>query len=443
MPYGTPGTAITEYRCSDLTLNRYFDPVGLDVGFSSGVARLGAYIYIVGDDGRAYPNNYSVKRYNAATLALDATYASVSFPGTAHRMPSISSDGTNIFIVDTVADGTGGRVKWCKYDASMVKIGSTIDTGFYAWYGSTVSDVLCSVTGSFDFGAWRMVLLIQGGALAVTVFDSTGARQTNNEFPVDDWGSITGITYGDVMGDGARFWTSSYSFNNGLYKHTTWTWTSASAKYWVAYSWYDSVATVHESQCGPRASITMGRRKRLTVTMPSLPVGGLGADDPDSHRVYMLPNATDPGLTALKLQSTVVPNVSALTTYASGGAADPGANNFPAATPAELKSAAGEWSLKGDGTMVLPASVLQSVSGIQTGSGTITLTGVSVGDTVVTFPVAFASAPVVMLTISGGPKISILLVAAPTASGFTARAHTGDASVATMTVTFWWLAVLV
>jgi len=66
----------------------------------------------------------------------------------------------------------------------------------------------------------------------------------------------------------------------------------------------------------------------------------------------MKPNATDPGLTALKLQSTSAVTTVVLTTYDSGGAADPGSNGFAAiAVPAILKSQDTGWSLKGNGML--------------------------------------------------------------------------------------------
>lgn len=324
---------IGEYLASDRTLNRSkLTPANTDYVY--GVARHGNYVYAV----LTISGAYRVCRWLASDLTLDATYASVSWPAATPLNPTISSDGTNIFIADTDSAGSYHLV-WNVYNSSMVKQGSTVDTGYVA--NNAFYDCYA---GTADYGAWRMV-----GAEPLmsrtTVFDSTGARQANDEFPLL-WSVYSGVTYGDALGDGARFWSIAAG-PTVLYKHTTWNWTTASSIYWVAYSWYDSVVTTHETQCGPRASITMGKRKYLSATCAPVPTGG--GDDPNNHRLYMLPNATDPGLTNLKLQDTFATDSTTLRTYASGGAADPASNTFGAGTPAELKSSVTGWSLKGNG----------------------------------------------------------------------------------------------
>jgi hypothetical protein len=308
-----------------------------------GVTHLGTDLYVL-----AYYTAgavHRVLRYTKSTLAAGAIYTP-SMPTSPTGFPSICSDGTNIFIVDRGTVGT--NVKWNKYDSAMAKVGSTIDTGYDIGSGG----VAAAAAGNFDFGAFRIAVV--GFNLAgdnVQLFDSTGVRQANESFQASP-ASNGGITYGDAVGDGARFWSCGWGGISSIAKHTTWTWTTASAIYWVAYSWYDTVGTTHQSQAGPRASITMGRRKKLLVTMAPMPGAG-GVDDPNSHRVYMKPNATDPGLTALKFQAQTGGNSATLTTYDSAGAADPGSNGFAAiGTAAEFKSASAGWDLKGTGLIL-------------------------------------------------------------------------------------------
>lgn len=279
---------------------------------------------------------YVVRRYLQSTLALDTTYSSVTFPITPVS-PVMCSDGTNLYIVDRST-----TIKWQKYDGSLVTVGSVIDTTYDPGQAITAA-----AAGNFDFGAARVAV----ASSAVDTFNSTGTRQTNEQFPYSST-AANGIAYGDALADGARFWTlppTSTAVN--LTKHSTWTWTTASSIYWVAYSWYDSNATggTHESTVGPRASITMGRRQQLVITSQSIPGAG-GTNDPNNIRFYTLPNATDPGVGGLKLQATQSATTLTLTSYASGGAADPSSNNFPAGTAGTLKSQTGGLALNGDGT---------------------------------------------------------------------------------------------
>jgi len=95
----------------------------------------------------------------------------------------------------------------------------------------------------------------------------------------------------------------------------------------------------------------MRRRERVQVQNPAIPTGG--ADDPNNVRIYFKPNATDPGAGNFKKQVEDALTARFLTDYNSAGAADGAGTAFPAGTPAELKSAGGQWSLKGDGTAVL------------------------------------------------------------------------------------------
>jgi len=95
------------------------------------------------------------------------------------------------------------------------------------------------------------------------------------------------------------------------------------------------------------AHITLAKRKRLTITTARTPGAG-GSDEPNNPRIYMVPNATQPATTALKLQHTG-PSVT-LITYNAAGAAPPTSNGFvTVAGVATIQSALGEWSLTGDG----------------------------------------------------------------------------------------------
>src|SRR6185295_9042366 len=158
---------LVEIKCSDLTVNRSM-AFGVSAQLYS-LCRLGSYIYLLFH----FSGGWRVYRYVQATWAStpDATYIP-NMPTATPNFPSMCSDGTNLFIADTVL---GGALSWNKYDGNMVKQGSTIATG----YTPPTKPSDCAA-GNFDFGAFRMVTSDHGGS--VHVFDSAGARQVNEEF---------------------------------------------------------------------------------------------------------------------------------------------------------------------------------------------------------------------------------------------------------------------
>jgi len=272
--------------------------------------------------------------------------------------PVIAVSGTTVYLVDLDNVNNGNPpLYWRSYDESMIFGAQVVSSYHPGW----TAPLLGAVAGSFDVGAARVAVAFGGDPATFAVsgkvehFDTSGVLQTNEEWRLRSTGATNGgIAYGDAAGDGARFWSWAdvdLGTSVALAKHSTWTWTSASPIYWVGYSWYDSAGATHESQVGPRASITMLRRRQLTVSAGTLPGSG-GADDPNNVRVYMAPNATDPGRTALELQATSASPTVLLTSYNAAGGADPGANGFSSTgVPATLGSGSAGWSLKGDGSL--------------------------------------------------------------------------------------------
>ena len=172
--------------------------------------------------------------------------------------------------------------------------------------------------------------------------------------------------------DGAAFRGWAAAAPTSVWTFTSWDWSSATQPFWLAYAWYDDVGTLHETRVGPRASISLGRRRQLAVTLPAIPTGGV--EDPSKLTLYMLSSAADPGAGSgtMKLQVTSAATQLTLTGYASAGAADPASNNFPGGTPAIIRSQVAGWSLKGDGTVALnPTSASYSLAG---GAATTTIT---------------------------------------------------------------------
>ena len=360
---GTGTFKVVEWKLSDGSIDRT-TTLSISTSYTTPayITRIGTSWYLT--------NQYSTSRFlwkvtratGTATAAINITadfYGGIS--------GAITTDGTDLYVIgDNAAAGDGKRIS--KYNTSLVYQSNVALTNAI---GDLASDDLLYADIGSGGRFWVTNDIVPRRAYE---YATTGAAPVaNTDFPI-------AVAPGLVW-DGTNFKGSPGvdGDRRRLYTYTNWTWTTASAIYWVAYSWYDANATgsTHESVIGPRQSITMDRRRQLTVTTQAIP-GGVGNDYANNVRIYMKPNATDPGSTALKLQSTGTATTVALTDYASAGAADPASNNFPAGTPAEIKSQTAGWSLKGDGSFKFPELDYVQITGNVTVSGTTQATATTV-----------------------------------------------------------------
>lgn len=314
---------------------------------------------------------YVVRRYVQSSLALDTTYSSVVFPVTTPVAPLLTADGTNLYIVDRAASST---IQFASYDGSLNQL-SSVDTGY-----NSGSNPTAAFAGTTDLPAWRLVLA--DSAALIDTFDNTGARQSSEQFSTQSSGA-SGITYGDALGDGARFWTMPPIVNvtaQVLTKHSQWLWASGgSSVWWAAYSWADTNAAgsgTHETGISPRASATLSQRQKLVITAQPIPGGG-GVDDPNNINFYLTRNATDPGTPGhFVLQATQTAQTYTATSFAedylqledgsgplmledgSGellleSSVSDVSNSFPAGTPAKIAAQSGTFAIRGDSTFNL------------------------------------------------------------------------------------------
>jgi hypothetical protein len=325
-----------------------------------GAAHDGSYLYLLDTSGVVW-------KYDTSTLGYIANSAvQTAITGTKSKA-GIFYDATADELIITTTTGTGAGVypKAVRVDKTTLAVSSTV-------YSAAAGPTFSGTTDTFRGGA-RVADALNASAatywLATTsaVYGYTFAGTTLTNTANRDFGTAAtmanGLTY-----DGANFRGFAVATPTKVHKFTNWDWTTASAIYWAAYAWYDSAGTTHETVISPRSSLTLRRRERLLVQTPAIPSGG--ADDPNNARVYMKPNATDPGAGALKLQATDALTSRYLDTYDSGGAADGGGTPFAAGTPAEVRSSvatgSGGWSLKGSG-LWLPPTGTSFPSGPATG----------------------------------------------------------------------------
>lgn len=102
-----------------------------------------------------------------------------------------------------------------------------------------------------------------------------------------------------------------------------------------------------ETGASPRASFTMTKRARVTLTLATIPTGRAGVNDPDSIRVYWGRGATD-AATTMAREKTLVPGVKSMafdpSATAEGGAVGPA---FANTTPAQVAAAGGGFWVDG------------------------------------------------------------------------------------------------
>jgi hypothetical protein len=303
------------------------------------VATDGTYVYTLDTLGVVW-------KYDRTTMAHVA-HSSVQTAITGTKsLAGMFYDATATELIITTLTGTGAGVfpKFVRVVPSTLAVSSTVysaaagtsytGTTAYCRGGARLNDPLNASAATY----W---VPINGAVVAYTFSGTTATEVSNRTF-----GTTTTVNSG-LTHDGTVFRGWAVSSNTKVWKFSAWDWTTASALYWIAYSWYDSVGTTHETTVSPRTSITLRRHERIAVSNPAIPTGG--ADDPDKARIYMKPNATDPGAGAFKLQVTDALSSRYLTDYTSGGAADGGGTAFPAGTPATLGDAGAHWVLKGSG----------------------------------------------------------------------------------------------
>lgn len=313
----------------------------------NGLAHDGTNFWILRTDG----TTVRIVKLNSSGVVQNTTTVTTDVTGD-KSTPGLFWDGTASRLIMLTHTGTGGtanaRLRLYDVSGGTPSLSSTLDTTGNPLGGGVAE---CFIPGGVRVGSeyWVQTYGSSGQAGVIYAYNaSTGAVVSSR-----GWGyrasdgaknyAVAGLGY-----DGTNFYFRNTS--DDLMKASNWDWTTESALYWVGYSWRDGAGTTHETPAGPRTSITMYRRMFLTVQNAAIPVGG--AEDPDSVRVYMERNASQPSAGSYKLQVTDALTSRILSTFATGGDPDPTTNDFPGGSSAELRSQATPgWALYGDGTV--------------------------------------------------------------------------------------------
>lgn len=294
------------------------------VGKIVGVARQGTFIWVLDSLGWLF-------KYNQADLTYVGKFDMTSRIAV-EANAGLFFDGTNLII--TAQNGTTGtdQIRFVKVNTSGAWVSDLAGSGF-------------NINGS--------TAVLRGGYLA------GGYYHVSYNGVIETWNSSTGAWADNKFGTsaesaggcapGASGNGAGWSVTNlaKVWLYTGWMGNSTPQTYWVGYTWYDITGTTHETAISPRTSVSITRRRQLTITTPGIPAGG--SEPADRVRVYMIANASDPGGTGYKLQVTDAATSRVFQTYNGAGAANPASNNFPLGSAAMIRSANAGWTLRGNG----------------------------------------------------------------------------------------------
>jgi len=291
------------------------------------------YVYTLDDNGVLY-------KYDIDTLEY-VTSADLSAKITGNTAGAgLFYDATAAKLVITTADGTTGTdhprfvlvLPDLTWDSTITNATHEIDGDVDSLRGGArLNDPLNADTATY----W---VPISGTVYAYKAAD--GVSVANRTF-----GTSTTVL-GGLTHDGTVFRGWAVATPTKIYTFSAWDFTDTSTTLWVGYAWYDITGATHETVIGPRSTLTVRRRERVLVTNAALPTG----TDVDRVRIYALQAAADGGAGTFWLQVTDALTSRYLVTYTGSGTHDGAGTAFDSGTPAELKSAAAAWSLKGDGT---------------------------------------------------------------------------------------------
>lgn len=382
-PSSPPSPSI-EWESLQLTVSD-----GSDINIYNNITRLGSYYYAT-----YKPTGYTtyLKRFNASTGALDTSFTqsltsftvpngtavignviymggrnssggtfrvagfdtttntwvsdwSVAFPAN-YASGAIGTDGTNI--ITCTNDINTGAITWVVRNKATGAVISTVNATGY----SNSSQLAGLTAGNFDYGAGRVVVNFSGDS-NLRVFTTAGAYQSNETFPVATGASPSSVTWDATR---AQFVTITSSTAK-LHFYTSIKWTTESSTWWFSSTWYDPDSTggTHETDQGPRKSITMKKRARLRVSLPPLPARPVPntTDDVVQQKVFIGRGSSDPGRANMEFQiaTSATSYLFDSVTLPAGAAAvpPPASNNFPAGTPALLKSQSNTFWVDGTG----------------------------------------------------------------------------------------------
>lgn len=321
---------------------------------------------------------------NVFSTGSSAAYPSL-YPGTSGSIQTfvptgLYYDGTYVWVIGahiTDTSGSGGNrppdgyanvglLRIAVTGGALTKYTSTIPVSgkFLAYYyydntqGYYNGDLRFGLyVGNADFGAQRVVFGYNDNAggnpreVVCSIGTTTITEVTTASFPAGGGGNAQALTYDSTTS--AFYSTANFDLSNGgvsFYTHTGNTWTTESSLWWVAHQWRKNSPTYNTAP-GPKTSITMLKRARLSISSTAIPVYGT-TSDPDQVAFFVGRGATAPATTAMFQQGTPSSSRSVLVTAATfTGVTASATNTFPVSGAALIQSSdSTSIVLSGDGT---------------------------------------------------------------------------------------------
>ena len=348
--YQTNGSHVASYELLDATS----DPVDAQGGITKVGGNWYALTYYKPDD------EWWVYKYSG-TLTTLANVPIASWQYTFEPdggRPAIGNDGTNLLIARTNASNQ------LKVRTFTTAGSNTTTVTRNTTMGGTEADICGVMYGAFDLGLGSSQYVVVPRSSGVYNEDwivlqgnadgSPGNDRPSYAWPIALQHTLSGVAWNSTSSTFVHMSEESSAGKGQFVTYTGNFWTTENAKWWGSYTWYDDDGTVHQTPQSQRASLTMKKRARLTVTIPTnIPDFG-DADDPNKVRVFVGRRSdsatTDPGRTAMWLQATDVLLTYQFTTITWSGTNPPSASDFPATSPSTIETADGVILASGDGS---------------------------------------------------------------------------------------------
>lgn len=257
--------------------------------------------------------------------------------GSGTYQPGIGTDGTYIYVAQCWASG---EITWRQYDKN-----TGVGQNRYDSTHRLNGDVVSANMGTFDFGSSTMVLTKANENGPVEIYNpTTGALVSAGGWYAGDKEQVRGTAWAN-----GRFHHLTAAGN--LVTMSTTKYPSGSAgpeteDWWVAASWVNGS---NETTIGPVRKFAWRRRAGIQVSAGAVPTGVAKV------RIYLGRKATEPSRTELASLVTGVAadsvlRVTDLSPTWAVGANPPAVNSFPNSTPGLIRSTAGGFEVRGDGS---------------------------------------------------------------------------------------------
>ena len=325
-----------------------------------GITSIGNNVYLLGQNAAGAWRLMGFT-FSTAVSGTPTRLFNVAYPqGSDHRRPALGNDGTNLIV--TFTNVSSNLAQYWTFSATT---GARIGTGNATSSNVSFSSDMASINkGVFDNGFGQA----GGTCFVVTSRNHTTAWVFNNSFQKIDQYNFPLIAKpaGQCYANG-KFYTYD-SIGHRIIEHTSLSWNESIAgqsTWYAANTWYNTDATngSKETTMGPIKSFTMKQRARVTVTSPPLPIRPVPntVDDATAAGVYMARGVSTPTRLLMERQAyladgvrSVIYDTSNPATLPAAGAnavnPPPVSSNYPASSPAVLRSDNDRFTLNGDGS---------------------------------------------------------------------------------------------